>query len=425
MSDDAVHSQSGVPTDRIVVLDVLRGIAILGMFLVHFGSSGAGATGLEKAYVNFNGLFFAGRFYTIFSILFGAGFVIQMRRAEKRGDPFVAMFLRRMLALVAIGIVVRALTGFNILLAYGIWGIPLLLVRNWSKTALVLTFMVCTAAQGVVQSAWIGYHVARDGAPATRDHLDAVMKAGAAEGRRDAAAERSTNYATVIEGRVRSIPREYWGPMAGPIRSLNYFWMFLLGLLAVRLGVFENPKEHRRLIIGLAVFGVMSWALDEWAKPLWAPARGSITAVPSTVDFVLVSTVVNIERRVFGLIDTFWLSAAYIAVVLLLVARNPAWLGRLSAFSWIGRMALTNYVIQVAILDVARAPYALHLSVRPFVGIALALALFAIDVAFSRWWLTRFRFGPLEWLWRSATYASWQPFRRGEPPVPGLQPMSA
>jgi uncharacterized protein len=74
-------------------------------------------------------------------------------------------------------------------------------------------------------------------------------------------------------------------------------------------------------------------------------------------------------------------------------------------------MALTNYMIQIAILDLAFSKYALGLSVTPLVGLLAALALFLADAMLSRWWLTRFRYGPLEWLWRSITVGRWQPWR--------------
>ena len=113
----------------------------------------------------------------------------------------------------------------------------------------------------------------------------------------------------------------------------------------------------------------------------------------------------------FGLVRDMWLAFTYIGAVLLLVARDPGWLRRLAAFGWAGRMALTNYMLQIAILDLAFAKYALGLSVTPLVGMTAALALFLANAALSRWWLERFRYGPLEWLWRSFTLWGWQPWR--------------
>jgi uncharacterized protein len=84
-------------------------------------------------------------------------------------------------------------------------------------------------------------------------------------------------------------------------------------------------------------------------------------------------------------------------------------------------MALTNYMIQITLLDLTFSKYGLGLQVTPLVGLTMAVALFAADALFSRWWLARFRYGPCEWLWRSATYAKWQTLRveGTEPPVGG------
>ena len=75
-------------------------------------------------------------------------------------------------------------------------------------------------------------------------------------------------------------------------------------------------------------------------------------------------------------------------------------------------MALTNYMLQVAVLDSIVSGYGLSLRLRPAVGVIAAAALFGTEVLFSRWWLARYRFGPCEWIWRSLTYGSAQPMRR-------------
>jgi uncharacterized protein len=87
------------------------------------------------------------------------------------------------------------------------------------------------------------------------------------------------------------------------------------------------------------------------------------------------------------------------------------WLRRLAPFGWTGRLALTNYMIQVALLDLTFSKYGLGLQVTPLVGLTMAVALLAADALFSRWWLAWYRYGPFEWLWRSATYGSWQSAR--------------
>ena len=94
------------------------------------------------------------------------------------------------------------------------------------------------------------------------------------------------------------------------------------------------------------------------------------------------------------------------------------WQSRLAAVGLAGRMALTNYMLQVAVLDWIVSGYGLSLRVRPVFGMLGAGLLFRAEVALSRWWLARYRYGPLEWVWRSLTYGKRQPMRRAfESPV--------
>ena len=114
----------------------------------------------------------------------------------------------------------------------------------------------------------------------------------------------------------------------------------------------------------------------------------------------------------FGLIQDQWLCFTYVGAVVLLLAYRPIWTARLAPFGWTGRMALTNYMLQAAVLDFLSSGYGLGLKLRPYLYVMAAVALFSVEVGFSWWWLRQFRFGPLEWLWRTLTYARGQPLRR-------------
>src|SRR5438034_993543 len=97
-------SDAAPESARIDVLDILRGIALLGMFFVHFSDSAQPATaGFGAIYHRIVELFFEERFWTMFGILFGAGFAIQLRSADRRGDAFTPRYLRRLVALVGFG----------------------------------------------------------------------------------------------------------------------------------------------------------------------------------------------------------------------------------------------------------------------------------------------------------------------------------
>jgi uncharacterized protein len=159
--------------------------------------------------------------------------------------------------------------------------------------------------------------------------------------------------------------------------------LFILGLLAVRHRLFDDPKRHLRAILGWMAFGLVSWCFA------W-----------------------TVTRR-FPLLQDQWLCFTYIGAVVLLLAYRPVWTARLRLFGDAGRMALTNYMLQAIALDLLASGYGLGLRLRPIAYVAATALLFGAEAAFSRFWLARFRFGPLEWLWRSATYARLVPARIG------------
>jgi uncharacterized protein len=254
--------------------------------------------------------------------------------------------------------------------------------------------------------------VATRGEQGAQATLEATGKKNQAHNQAYQKAADATSYKTVLAARLDHMKWFYAQPFS--FLPVNSFMLFLLGFIGLRLGLFDAPERHRRLIVTLAVVGTVLWAVQAFVFP----------KLPMHTTGPIVRTItLNRLQYGFGLVRDMWLSFAYMGVVLLLVARDRAWLRRLAPFGWTGRMALTNYMIQVAFLDLTFSNYGLGLEVRPLVGLTMAVALFAVDALFSRWWLARFRYGPFEWLWRSATYARWQPLRVAtseEPVGPGL-----
>ncbi len=390
--------------DRIGALDILRGIALLGMFLVHFNDYAIGrdtSTGLAATYRKIVALFFEERFWTMFGILFGVGFAVQLRRAEARGAAFTAIYFRRLVALGGFGSFAHAVFGFNVLLGYALWGVPLLLVRRWSLRMLTIALVLSAASGSLFSIARASYRVASVGEAtyrADRAAADAQNRTFI-EGNR--AAQDSPDYPVVFRARLRHMAWFYTQPFS--FLPVNTFTLFLIGLIAFRLGLFDAPGRHQRMILGLMAFGAASWVVDTW----FLASDGQLGS-PLVRELPL-----NQLRQGFGIIRGTWLAFVYIGTVLILVARTPAWLRALAPFGWSGRMALTTYMVQIAILDLMFSNYFLHLGLTPLQALGAGLALFAFTSALSRWWLVRFRFGPLEWLWRSITYGRWQPWRVG------------
>ena len=114
----------------------------------------------------------------------------------------------------------------------------------------------------------------------------------------------------------------------------------------------------------------------------------------------------------FGLLQDQWLCFTYSGAVLLLLAARPRWATRLALFGYAGRMALTNYIAQVIVVDVLASGYGLELRLRPALYLTAAVGLFLGLALASRAWLRRYRLGPLEWAWRVVTYWRMQPILR-------------
>ena len=378
---------------RLHVLDVLRGIALLGMFLVHFNNYSTGGGRLDQIYEKIVLLFFDERFWTMFGILFGVGFAIQFRRADARGEPYLAKYYRRLAMLAVFGFIAQGIFGYNVLLGYAIWGTVLPVFRKWSVPALVVALLLSAMSGNVYLQARAAYGVATLGEQGYKAEAARIANENRTYLAANNAAQDSTSFREVVAARLQKVPwfQTQWYSLL-PVNTLT---LFLIGVIGLRLGLFDDPGRHTRLIVGLMVFGLASWAYETWA-----PKRVPVEGAPFLRELLL--------RRLvwgFGLVRGMWLAFTYIGAVLLLVARNPVWLKRLAVFGWPGRTALTSYMSQIIILDLTFSNYAFGLSITPLVGAGAAVLLFLVNVAFSRWWLQRHLFGPLEWIWRWATYA--------------------
>jgi len=155
------------PPERLPVLDILRGVAILGMFIVILSGAegsdpGGGAIGatIQRAILWFG----ANKFATMFQILIGVGFAIQLRRADTRGEDIRWAFLRRLLGVAGFGVLIGALIGAVELIGYAYSGVWLLLVRRWSTRALLIALLVSMILAGVWNVAVGSYQWATMGA---------------------------------------------------------------------------------------------------------------------------------------------------------------------------------------------------------------------------------------------------------------------
>lgn len=380
----------GPSSDRIQTLDVLRGLALLGMIVVHFHIHTLEiVTGVNEMIRTLVWRLVEEKSHGTFALLFGAGFALQLRRADARGGPFAGRYLRRLAVLLLFGIAAHAGFGYNVLIGYAVWGVPLLFVRRWSTRALIITAVLSAISvplywQGSQQYARLTLGPER-AAAALEETRAAARDVNAAQD----AAEAGDSYLHTLSARLDHMAWFYRQPffvMPGATLAL-----FIVGLLLVRHRFFEDPLAHRGVIIGLMTFGLVSWVADIWLLDL----------VPMPIQMAGM------------LLRNQWLTFTYVGAFLLVVAPRAGWMARLRPIGLAGRMALTNYLVQIAAIDMLFSGYGLGLpDILSSVGLVAAALLFAALVAFSTFWLGRFRFGPAEWIWRSLTYGEMQPLRR-------------
>jgi len=352
---------------RLHALDILRGLALCGMILVHFHQHmRREVTGVEDLIPWAVWVLLEQKAWGTFAVLFGAGFALLLRRLEARGDPVVPIFLRRLATLALFGLVAELGFGFHILVEYALLGGVLLLVRRWPSRALLAlaALSVCARPLFAAIAVRTNWPVEAVWTPAVREPLVEAV----------AAAARQADYATLFAARWRLFagawPRAWFDLL--PTSNLA---LFILGLLAVRHRLFDEPKRHLRVILCWMMFGLLSWGFA-WTVTARNP-----------------------------LLQDQWLCFTYMGAVVLLLAHRPVWMERLRFFGQAGRMALTNYMLQAIVLDVLGSGYGFGLRLQPTAYVATSALLFSAEAAFSRFWLSHHRFGPLEWLWRSATYA--------------------
>lgn len=396
--------------DRIQAVDVLRGFALFGILLVNFEGTGGARVADEVArwFVN---LLVRFKFYPLFSFLFGLGFGIQLLRARSRGAPVVPVYVRRMLVLAVIGVAhFILLWNGDILRHYALLGLVLILFRNFSPRALLLCVLAAFAISAYVPGSLanppelsrpdpeVGFTVGLERAAAAEPVAEARTYTtwATAEG----------TYPELVTARAqllwRNLPSflldentDGFGYLAGILA------MFLLGLYAAKRRLFEDLEGRRAfaiwtLGIGLGVGLVLQVVI-------WG-GRFGFEWIPELPGWLS-----SIVRRFGG--PT--LTIGYIAGIVLLVQRARA--GRiLSVLAPVGRMALTNYLLQSVIGTTLFYGYAFGLygKVRPALGVGLGVLIFSVQILFSHWWMARFRFGPAEWLWRTLTYMRLQPMRR-------------
>jgi len=398
-------------TERIDAVDVLRGLAVGGILIGNmqwFAGYGmmppslAAAAPVADQITNFLVHFFIeGKFYSIFSLLFGFGFALQITRAEERGDTKASVFKRRLFWLLVIGLLhAYLLWAGDILSVYAVMGFVLLLFRRKSDASLLKWAFWLMVVPVISYALIYGLFVAF------------VSPNAIAELERGLAGRGQTPPAPVTKGRFPSllpVPNlEYivgrYAALIIGMRLPKILAMFLLGLYAYRRGVFHDPVTHRPFIKKVFVYSLSIGLVGNVVFGLLAGNESPFPPTPAAV--------VGVLAYAFGV------PALAIAITALVLLMWPTWKRALSVLAPVGRMALTNYIMQTVICVIIFYGYGFGLfgSFGALYATLTAFVIFAFQIAISTLWLSQFKYGPLEWIWRQLTYRKRLSLRR-EPDV--------
>ena len=391
--------------ERIAVLDILRGFALLGILLMNMeafsGPLDLAFTGVDP---HWQGLDYwadaaiyvlvQGKFFTLFSLLFGAGFALMAERAEAARRAFAPFYLRRTAALLLIGLCHAWLIwSGDILVMYALVAIALLACRDaptrWLPAMGVLTYL-CAAVLMLLLGAMMGAaaHVdpdniqARDAIAQAQQAIDLQRQAYGHGSYAQATLQRLRDFATQLSAIV----------VVGP----EVLGMFLIGSWFARSGALAAPERFAPLYRLLRWGALPGGLVLMLGSALWQPYLAPGTFTPASGVAFAINSVASLL-----------MCLGYLAWIV--YAR--------AALQWlapVGRMALTQYIVQSLVCTWVFYGYGLgHFEQMPRAAqVPFALGVFALQLVASHVWLRHFRFGPLEWVWRAMTYLQWPPLRR-------------
>ncbi|MFS0671591.1 DUF418 domain-containing protein [Ornithinibacillus sp. 179-J 7C1 HS] len=387
--------------ERIRTIDIIRGFALFGIFLVNMPSFHSAIfvktmNGYEPEYTGwdywldgFFTLFIDMKFFTIFSFLFGLGFYIFISRAEMKGQAATKLYIRRIIALLVFGLIhLIALWYGDILHTYALSGLFLLLFyKRKIKTMLIWAGSLLLAYNAFNSLTLLIPNTLLEQIEVPRIVMESEVSSYTA-------IYQHSGYLEWVSYRLGAeLPMILLNILPAMIPVLA---MFLIGLAAGKAGIFQDVSKHLQLLKKIRLITLLI------SIPLVALlALYTFGIVDSGVKQLYII-------QVLTSISSIPLCLFYITALTILLRRNK-WQQRLRSLGFTGQMALTNYLMQTIISIGIFVGFGWYGKVNLVTGTIICFIIFAVQMIISTFWLKKFRFGPFEWLWRSITYWRIQP----------------
>lgn len=374
-------SQSALINERLAQIDIIRGFAVCGIFLVNVPDMIGGGYAFQSAFTGSDAvirllydMFVQTKFYTIFSFLFGISFYLFMQKAEAAGKPPMGLFARRLVVLLGFGLAHAVLLWFgDVLYTYAALGFVLLpFYRRSAQAALIWgACLLGYYSLHILLSSWGG--VSGGGplfahAPSMKERFDFLLQYGVMN--------------------VLGISTEIFG-------------LFALGLYAGKKGWLTAASERSLTVVRYVQ---------------WAALLASITLFVPMVRFFMSDPVYKpgmIYHYTYFTGKT--MAVFYVCTLLRLMHRFGT--GRFIRLANVGRMAFTNYLSQTIVTMGLLLAFRQATEWPMWAGTVYCCAVLAAQLVCSTLWLQRYKLGPLEWLWRAGTYGTLPALRQSAMPA--------
>lgn len=407
-----------LPKKRIEVIDALRGFALMGILILHFmehfelfiypQEDSAVIGWFDRTLESVIWFLFAGKSYAIFSMLFGLSFFIQMRNQQEKGRDFRPRFLWRLVLLYVFGYVNGLLYLGEIFAVYAVLGMLLVPLYNVSDRWLV-PLCVALLCQLPFLSLFV-YNLFVSPAdavipfPGSDQYLTQCYETSNG-------IYRSGSFGDAVSYNLWSGHMQKWLWFVVYSRLLQIVGLFLLGMLLGRRNVHRDRSRMLRYSLrGLGVGAVLFAVFYSVSAILPLLGLGEANAGLGKVVF----------KHYVELGVMLMIVGVFVQAYFRLGAKKT-----LDNLAPVGRMSVTNYMAQSAIGVLLFYGYGIGLAERlGFMwSFLLALSLCALQIVWSKWWIARFYYGPMEWLWRCLTWCSFDiPFRRRSRAVAAVRP---
>lgn len=403
-------------SEREIFMDVLRGFAILGIFIANlngfsFYKEGDHETGpfllpaLDHKMAFLHHMFIEGKFYSIFSLLFGWGIALQFKRAEAKGINVLPTVKRRLFFMLILGAIHLLIWPGDIVFFYAILGFIFLPLRKFSNQTLLIiagVLVLLPIALYAAKTHWAWLNAPAGILYMTGERVGVALT-GAGSEAEYIAFIKTAGWWQVMLGNIAGFFFRY-GYLFFVSRIPKVLALFCIGYVLGRSGFHTKIQQHKKILYLVVVLGLL----------IGLPANFYLARYMSYfMDDYWNLKINGLYQTIAYALGVMPLALVYVALCMLSFQTG---IGKkiMSLLAPVGKMAFSNYVMHSLIGNFVFLGAGLGYigKVGPVYYTLFGIAVFIVQIIVSTLWLNYFNYGPLEWLWRSATYKKWQTLRK-------------